>query len=96
MLEILCKMHDFALIVVPVTSSFLTHFIASNIYSFVCTPLTLWGVLQSIIVTASPVCSTILSVMNYTQNMYGSLLLGMGAYLIKVLASRSCEHSEKN
>ena len=81
-------MNDVAVILLPVFTTFVAHFLAANIYANVCTPLSVSGIMQSLILTASPVCSTVLTVINYTQHAYGGLILGVGAYFVKVITWR--------
>ena len=39
-----------------------------------CTPKTVWGIAQSLVTTASPVCSFLLSVMTTTQSNYAAII----------------------
>lgn len=86
-------MHDLIIITIPVITSFLAHFTSANLYATLCAQLTPWGVIQSLMITGSPLCSTILSVINYTQYVYGGFIIGIGAYLLKLLTSSYKQHN---
>lgn len=51
-----------------------THVAASQAFHEFCTPKTLWEVAQSLVTTASPVCSFLLSVMQTTQSNYAGVI----------------------
>ena len=50
------------------------HVSSSLAYGYVCVPHSITDVLQSIVVTASPVCSTLLTIMQATQTNYATIL----------------------
>lgn len=50
------------------------HVGSSWAYHEFCTPKTIWEVAQSLVTTASPVCSFLLSVMQTTQNNYAAVI----------------------
>jgi hypothetical protein len=50
------------------------HVAASQAFHEFCTPKTLWEVAQSLVTTASPVCSFLLSVMQTTQTNYAAVI----------------------
>lgn len=50
------------------------HVSSSLAYGYVCVPHGVTDFLQSIVVTASPVCSTLLTVMQATQSNYATIL----------------------
>lgn len=55
-------------------ANYLVHVGSSLAYGEVCVPNSLWGVVQSLVSTASPVCSLLLTTMTTTQNTYAVLL----------------------
>jgi hypothetical protein len=50
------------------------HIVSSLAYGKVCVPESVWGIAKSIVTTASPVCSLILSTMTATQSNYAMIL----------------------
>lgn len=70
-------MYSKLLALLPISTVFLIHYTTSQIYSFVCVPFTLEGFLQSIITTASPICTGLLTIMTHTSNSY-SLAIASG------------------
>jgi hypothetical protein len=74
---------DIAIIFLPMVTSFVAHYVSANVYANMCVPFTIRGLIQSIALTGSPVCSTVLTVMNQTQNIYGGVVVGLGAYWLK-------------
>jgi hypothetical protein len=47
---------------------------ASFAYAKLCMPETVWGILQSAVTTASPVCSFVLNTMQVTQSNYAAVI----------------------
>jgi hypothetical protein len=50
------------------------HMGASFAYAKLCMPETVWGILQSAVTTASPVCSFVLNTMQVTQSNYAAVI----------------------
>ena len=50
------------------------HVSSSVVYGHACVPHGITDLLQSIVVTASPVCSTLLTIMQATQSNYATIL----------------------
>ena len=50
------------------------HVTSALAYGKLCVPETIWGIANSIVATASPVCSLLLSTMTLTQNNYAVIL----------------------
>ena len=73
--------------VIPFVTSFTTHYAATHIYAAMCAPLSLWGILQSAVLTGSPICSAILGVINHTHNAYGAIILGISGVIIRCIAT---------
>ena len=72
---------------------FLIHYISTNLYTSICASMSLTGFLRSIVVAGSPMCSTLLSIINYTQNSYGLIVAGLGTTVIHNLSNWcKCEH----
>ncbi len=70
----------------PFLSAFAVHYISSNLYAHFCTPLSLWGLFQSLVLTASPVCVALLTVMNNSNSSYALLVTGIVTGLLAKLA----------
>ena len=50
------------------------HVVSALAYNKFCLPETLWDIAQSLVSTASPVCSVLLQTMTLTQNNYAVVL----------------------
>lgn len=50
------------------------HMGASFAYAKLCMPETVWGILQSAVTTASPICSFLLNTMQVTQSNYAAVI----------------------
>jgi hypothetical protein len=74
-------MHPVLVALTPVATVFATHYAASNIYSYVCAPMSFEGLITSLFTTASPVCAGILNVMTLSSQSY-SLAIGGGMALL--------------
>jgi hypothetical protein len=57
-----------------ITLNYVTHVAASQAFHEFCTPKTVWEIAQSLVTTASPVCSFLLSVMTTTQSNYAAVI----------------------
>ena len=71
----------------PFAVVFITHYVATNLYTSICASLSLTGFLRSIVIAGSPMCSTLLSIINYTQNSYGLIVAGLGTTVIHNLSN---------
>ena len=78
----------------PIFIVFVTHYVSSNVYASVCTPCTLVGFLQSLVVTGSPFCGVLMQIMQTTQSHYGILVVGVGTAMMHQLTMR-CDHTRK-
>lgn len=58
------------------------HCISMALHNWACMPHTMADVVKGLVVTASPVCSTLLSVGQTTQNAYAALITGILATTI--------------
>lgn len=74
-------MHPILVALAPVATVFATHYAASNVYSYVCAPMSLEGMITALFTTASPVCAGILNVMTLSSQSY-SLAIGGGMALL--------------
>lgn len=74
-------------VVTPVLTIFLLHYVAANLYVKMCAELTLLGFIKSLVTTGSPVCNTLLSVVNITHNSYALLITGLIGGLLTYVAS---------
>ena len=66
----------------PFFGVFGIHYITANLYADLCCPLSVSGILQSMMMTGSPACGVMLSVLNYTNNAYTATTAGMATLLI--------------
>jgi len=87
---------DALVIVLPVITTFSLHYVSENVYAKLCTPLSITGLFQSAAFTASPVCSTVLTVVNQTQNAYSGFVIGFGAYCMKHVLTMKSKPSRQN
>lgn len=67
----------------PVVGMFLAHYASAHLYVRLCTPLTVQGVIQSVFMTASPVCVSMLTLMTWTQNIYSNIITGFIVWLVR-------------
>ena len=74
-------MHPILTAIAPIATVFATHYAASNVYSYVCAPMSFQGLVTSLFTTASPVCAGILNVMTLSSQSY-SLAVGGGIALL--------------
>ncbi len=51
-----------------------TNVVTSIAYNKLCVPQDIWGLAQSIVAAASPVCTTLLSIMQFTQNNFSVVM----------------------
>jgi len=57
--------------------SYGVHVLAATVHNAVCIPHSVWDIAQSLVSTASPVCSVLLSTMQVTQGNFGTILAGI-------------------
>ena len=50
------------------------HMGSSFAYAKLCIPESVWGIVQSVVTTASPVCSFVLNTMQVTQSNYAAVI----------------------
>jgi hypothetical protein len=60
--------------VVALTMNYGVHIGSTLAYAKLCVPQDIWDLAQSLATTASPFCSTLLSVMQVTQNNYAVVI----------------------
>lgn len=51
------------------------HYMAASAYNYLCVPHSATDILQSLVTTASPLCSMMLEVMRITQGNYATVLV---------------------
>lgn len=59
---------------IPFLTVFGIHYVATNAYAEFCAPRTFFGIFQSLLLTGSPVCSALLTVINNSHNSYGLIV----------------------
>ena len=69
-------MHPLLLTVIPFVTLYGTHYGATHLYSNLCVPLSVTGFFTSLITTASPICSGLLTVMTTTSQGYALAIAG--------------------
>ena len=57
--------------------SYGVHVLSATVHNAVCIPHSFWEVAQSLVSTASPVCSVLLSTMQVSQGNFGTILAGI-------------------
>ena len=72
-------------IVVPFLIVFLTHFIATNLYAYLCANMSLYGFFLSMLTTSSPICNVLLSIINHTQSSYAAIVSGIAVFVVQRL-----------
>ena len=80
-------MFKYILPFLPVIVIFFGHYAATNAYAAICAPLSLQGLLLSMVTTSSPVCNSLLSIVNYTSNTYNLILTGCIVFLTGAITS---------
>jgi hypothetical protein len=83
------QFRPYLLVIGPFLTVFLVHYAAANAYASFCTPLSLWGLVQSLLLTASPICSALLTVVNNSNNSYGLIVTGIVSGFLTKLALQS-------
>jgi hypothetical protein len=69
-------MHPLLMTVLPFATLFTAHYGASHLYTTICVPLSVTGFFTSLITTASPICSGLLTVMTTTSQGYTLVIAG--------------------
>jgi len=65
------------------------HYASAKVYSAVCAPSGLAGFLYGLVTVASPVCSTALSALSHTQNLYANFVVfGLSRLLVELVGKR--------
>jgi hypothetical protein len=75
-----------AAVVLPILVVFTVHYIAANLYVKTCANYGFIGFLTSFVTTNSPVCNSLLAIMNATQNSYAMLLTSMAGGFLAFIA----------
>jgi len=71
----------------PFAIVFMTHYFATNLYTSICASMSIKAFLRSLVVTGSPLCGTLLSIINYTHNSYGVIIAGFGTAIVHQLTN---------
>jgi hypothetical protein len=71
------KMNRILSFTIPLFAVFLMHYISANAYASICAPIGFSGLVQSLFTTSSPVCNSLLSIINYTSNNYNILMTSL-------------------
>jgi hypothetical protein len=71
----------------PFVVIFFGHYVSANLYAAVCAPLSFEGFLLSFVGTGSPVCNSLLSIVNYTSNTYNLILSGFIVYMAGMIST---------
>lgn len=72
----------------PILSVYLTHYVATNLYAHICANLSLFGFVSSLLTTGSPVCNSLLTIINTTHNSYAVLITGLVVGFLGLLTVR--------
>jgi hypothetical protein len=72
---------------VPFIVIFFGHYASANLYAAMCAPLSFKGFLLSFVGTGSPVCNSLLSIVNYTSNTYNLILSGFIVYMAGAMST---------
>jgi hypothetical protein len=54
--------------------TYTSHYVAANLYTQLCVPPSLWGFLQGMVTTGSPVCTAALNYVSSSQASYSTIL----------------------
>ena len=63
------------------------HFISTNVYAYVCANPSLYGYVMSLISTGSPMCASLLNVMQYTSHGVTAVLFASAASFLALIGS---------
>jgi hypothetical protein len=77
-----------AVVLLPILSVYLTHYVSTNLYAHVCANLSIIGFVTSFMTTGSPVCNSLLTIINTTHNSYAVLITGLVAGLLGLITFR--------
>ena len=75
-------MDQLAKIVGSIVLTYSTHYVAANIYTHLCVPTGLWGFVQGMLTTGSPVCSATLNYVSSSQTSYTTILTVTASRLV--------------
>jgi len=75
-------MDQLAKIVGSIVLTYSTHYVAANFYTNVCVPTGIWGFVQGMFTTGSPVCSATLNYVSSSQTSYTSILTVTASRLV--------------
>ena len=62
--------------------TYTTHYVAANLYTNLCVPTGVWGFIQGMVTTGSPVCSATLNYVSSSQSSYSTILTVTASRLI--------------
>lgn len=68
-------------VVLPVITAYTTHYVSANLYTRICASDGIIGFLTSLMTTGSPVCNSLLTIINSTHNSYALILTNMVSIL---------------
>ena len=71
-----------AVVLCSILSVYLTHYVATNLYAHVCANFSFVGFVTSFMTTGSPICKSLLTIINTTHNSYAVLIAGLVAGLL--------------
>ena len=63
------------------------HFLSANVYAYVCANPSVYGYIVSLISTGSPMCSSLLNIMQYTSHGVTGVLLASAASFVALLGT---------
>lgn len=63
------------------------HFLSANVYAYVCANPSVYGYVMSLISTGSPMCASLLNVMQYTSHGVTAVLFASAASFLTLLGS---------
>ena len=69
-------------VVGSVMLTYATHYVAANMYANLCVPQGIWGFVQGMVTTGSPVCTATLNYVSSSQSSYSTILTVTASRLI--------------
>lgn len=82
-------MHPILAMFAPILTVFTTHYVSSQAYTYICTPFSIEGFVQSMITTASSLCTNLLTIMIHTSNAYGTAIAtGISWVIMNILTQK--------
>jgi hypothetical protein len=73
----------------PFLTVFGIHYTATNAYAEFCAPRTFFGIFQSLLLTGSPVCGALLTIVNNSHNSFGIIVGGLLTFGLAKMATAS-------